>query len=546
MSLNPSQQAAVDSNAPRILCIASPGSGKTRTLVARIQRLINAGVPPAEICVVTFTRNAAREIESRLESPTSLGYCGTLHGLMVRLIERAGDKVTVLDEEQAKDLRRQSAEALGYKGTEKVLDEAEGDVKLIDTFYDSRTYTSSNVAILVIQHFHRMLVANNLWTFDRLLNLEGPVITQAAGFTHLLVDEFQDSADADAAIYEALPIENKFFVGDPRQSIFKFRGGSVENIMSLMNDERCEVHYLNQNYRCGEAICNAANELIGASLDCEMIPATPLDCIVGARCFPTSKDEDNALIARCTAAASGCLGQTAVLVRTNKLVDKYTALLSGAGLRVSRRVQDVQPPDMAKAKKLLAVLNDPENDAVAYWWLKESYGDKKAQSIKLDAQAAGKSINRAFLHLPTEGLDVEAIPEALSRARIGSETIQTVLAACQGAKTVQDVLMTLAGDGEEAKMTDGDVTVSTIHGAKGREWDTVILPAFEQEIIPGVSKSVDVEEERRLAYVAFTRARTTLLISYCRTRPPMYGGGAPVEVKPSQFIREAGLGEDAK
>ena len=95
-------------------------------------------------------------------------------------------------------------------------------------------------------------------------------------------------------------------------------------------------------------------------------------------------------------------------------------------------------------------------------------------------------------------------------------------------------------ENHESEMGSG-VTVTTAHSAKGREWTVVFLPSFEKGIFPTGRKDTDLEEERRLAYVAFTRAKEALHISHCEERVPAWGDRRPQPSEPSQFIKEAGL-----
>ena len=178
---------------------------------------------------------------------------------------------------------------------------------------------------------------------------------------------------------------------------------------------------------------------------------------------------------------------------------------------------------------------------MAYWWLESSEGEQNTSKLKLAAAKAGVSIGR-HIRLSVENLEVQAVPTVLAKAGISVESVNLVgqtIASQVSAPTLSELILLPNEQQQPAEQVSSGVVVTTIHAAKGKEWDSVFLPAFEQEIIPGTRSDLDIEEERRLAYVAATRARNILAISYCNSRKPAW---APErEVIRSQFIREAGL-----
>ena len=266
---NPSQKRAIESARTKTVCIAGPGSGKTATLIERLQWCIDGGANPSGFVVITFTNAAADEIRRRLAERSHLGdclgYCGTLHGFCLRLLQRHGhlldfsDRITVLSEDQAEKMLERCIKEMNYRGAVKHVQEAIArgpDLALVPA--------SPSNADLVAARFFKVLRRSNLVTFDTLLHYARLLLMEngraVKEWTHLFVDEYQDSSDLDADIYERLPVKQWFYVGDGDQGIYSFRGGSVQHLLTLAN-ENC-AFLLEDNYRSVPEICQAADRLI--------------------------------------------------------------------------------------------------------------------------------------------------------------------------------------------------------------------------------------------------------------------------------------------
>lgn len=216
------QQEAVLTTAPHTLCIAGPGSGKTAVLVARIHHLITVAlVPPERIVAITFTNAAARELEKRLsyQGVEGLGYCGTLHGFGLRMLRSAGaglgygSRLSVISPESALELLRTKAAVLGCKMKE-------DDLLALKAKGRPARGTQLTVAETVVATYFDDLAEAGVLDFDLILSEFARLLFIGGEFekyTHLFVDEVQDSSEQDWAIYRRLPMEWKFFVGDPDQ-----------------------------------------------------------------------------------------------------------------------------------------------------------------------------------------------------------------------------------------------------------------------------------------------------------------------------------------
>lgn len=202
MELNIRQKKVVEATENKILCLAAPGSGKTKCLTERVRHLINNGCNPQLIACITFTNMAADEMKKRLGDISNGAFIGTIHSL-------ANNVCTVNGVE-----------------TEKYI---------------------ANV------------------NFDMLLKKALTIPkSKYPKFEHLLIDEFQDTGELEYSFIEKIPTKNFFAVADERQAIYGFKGASDIYLRNLYNDVNCKVYYLNQNYRCAPNILNYAEGLIAS------------------------------------------------------------------------------------------------------------------------------------------------------------------------------------------------------------------------------------------------------------------------------------------
>jgi|GEM_PF-2866474 len=552
-TLSVEQGAAVESTCDNLLMIAGPGSGKTHTLVARTQRLIEQGASPSTMAVITFTNEAANELVKR--AGVQFAYCGTLHGYLLRLLQQFGDRIglretiSVVDkamhEELVKEIQAEcKAKSLPQRDIKVALNKGpqmlsrlqeKGGLDKADTValcYYQRIVQASMLDYDSILHFGRQLI-ENLTPWDIKL-------------LYLFVDEYQDSSTLDDVIYATLPVPEKFFIGDPDQSIYGFRGADVRCILDVSEREEFNTLALEDNYRSDQAITEAAQRLIEHNTNrthkqTRSMSENPGKVEVVS--FPYELDETEYLAKRIMALPDK--NEVAILVRYNAHVEFFRERLKAYGVPMPRIVGTADPKDWNKARLLLSLLCDPENDRLAYSWLVATEGREAADRIKLQALTEYNPINDVVLHLPAiEKVSPEMAAECLARKSISRESIMRVEAAVaalpEGAR-LPELVAALQYDAAPKVEGEG-VTVCTIHGAKGREWDHVFLPAFEQETLPSEAslKAGNVEEDRRLAFVAMTRARHTLTISFSEVRSKQWGRGEEAK-QPSQFIAEAGL-----
>jgi DNA helicase-2/ATP-dependent DNA helicase PcrA len=571
MELNPSQLAAVNSPAPRLLVVAAAGSGKTRVFVERIKRMIADGIDPASIVAITFTNAAAAEIQKRLDATawepravnsithvrpgTTLGFAGTLHSFLLRILQQHGTmiglptRLTVLDEAEAEAMLVKVIADMSYKGTRKSVDEA---VKLgVDHFRSQCRKPETETERVAWEYFFRLLTTGCL-TFDMILSLGLELVKKLATptqgqyqnlrrFEHVCVDEFQDANALDAEIYEALPVKTRFFCGDARQAIYSFRGGDVNVIRAENNREGTTVLELTANYRSGTEIIRAANKLQTDSTP--MVSATGTTGAVTITSHDTAAEEAAAVaqaIKRELAAGTPAI-EVAVLVRTNALAAAFRTVLKDSGIPVRERKQADNPLDWKIARAFIALLTNPESDRLAGKFLELKLGTEKAAQMQREATADFTTINERFLHI--RNVAVADVTTAMVAAGLGRESIGRVRALVEQLDR-NATLLELQGaitelEADNAEETDG-VTVTTIHGAKGKEWEAVFLPAWEEGVFPSSREQSgeELSEARRLAYVAVTRAKSLCAISHASRRNKEWIGQQ--QMTPSRFISELG------
>lgn len=573
------QRAAITTNSPIVLVVAGPGSGKTATLVARVEELLKDGIGAEEIAILTFTNAAAGELQRRLpkvvrsddpekkETPIQLGFIGTLHSFALRMLKEHGapfgygERVAIISPESAADLIESKAKTLGCKKPLKDLLEIKAKGR------PERT-TRMDVANTVVASYYDDLKEAGVVDYDVLLMEFRDMLTSDAPaamsatqtlrnrFACLFVDEVQDSAPIDWEIYRAFPAHAKFYVGDPDQAIYAFRGGSVAEMVQLSKQPDVQVIYLEENFRSCPEVCAAAQHLI--SNNSLRVPKETRAAVLTrgeVSVLPPTANEGEEIgvvarrIQRINQEQPGA--SVAVLTRTNAVADAFRKTLAACSIPVVGREVSQLPRDWPMARAFVELLADPNNDSLAFFYLITLYEKKganpkeareAAHAARRAATAAGKTINAANLHFGRV-VRPESAMEALAGQNVSKEAQAVAVERFRElplGSTLGDLALSLAEVREHVKDGEGDgVRVLTIHGAKGREFDVVFLVGFEDESIPGRAAKIGpeaVEEERRLAYVAMTRARRELVFTTAETRVTKWK--EVVKRTPSRFIAE--------
>jgi DNA helicase-2/ATP-dependent DNA helicase PcrA len=528
--------------------IAGPGSGKTFTLVESVK----ANAPMNVVAVMTFTNGAAHELLKRFDGEVDLAYIGTTHGYCFKLIQRYGDRI-------------------GYRSGEVVLmPEAERIPRILavrdrlgikisqEKLFDPKLSFDPAVAraqLLIMAEYRSLLKQSNLVDFDSILS-EGVALLQidevraAVKLNFLFVDERQDSNGVEHQVFCLIPADHKFFVGDPDQSIYEWRGADPWGLVELTVVEGAQVVKLEWNYRSDRAICHAASMLIAHNerrVHKLVKPVSKEKGGVVVRAFENIYDELEFVAGQVRKVLTVREDPSiAVLFRLNWDVKRSFAYLMNAGLPVTApQLLQQRPHDWERAILLLSLTVSPENEILAERYLKLDHDSKQVERWMLERRAGNlehgiekyiRGMGQSWARLLFQNGVSEGTVDLIRRR---SELLPS---DANLADLIRDLYS--HDDLREPVKEDG-IYIGTMHSAKGREWDVVFLPAFEQGIIPKwngtecATSDPELEQERRLAFVALTRARRIVYVSHCANRKGQWGAEVPMQ--PSMFIKEMGL-----
>jgi superfamily I DNA/RNA helicase len=531
--LDPEQRAAATLPDGPAQIIAPAGSGKTTTLVARLGVLLGRGVPAARICVVTFNREAADELRSRIAArlaPTIPGVSEievrTLHALARQvLLSDGGIGELVADRGPLLRAARRRA-ATGRSPDAPLPDVTELD-GAISALKIEGTPLPDGWAPLV-DDYARQLKRRGACDFDDLVveahrRLEADTRLRATWqqrFSHICVDEFQDVDAAQLGLVRVLaePERNLFVVGDDDQTIYAWRLADVRRILDFSGwypDARRVL--LVTNYRCPGEVVVASSRLVahnrerfakrivaGSPRPPAAGRARPVASILGLAADSPDWPE------RLVAFAADRLGQGGVCIlgRTRSELVAPMLALARAGLPHATRIPI--PLEVPAVRSLVAALAGAPVDAHPF--------------PTLTVLRRSRSWDRAGMS-DDLGEDDHAALDALVGWAAGFRRTDHFLAA------LADAAARLAA----IRTPDAPIELVTVHGAKGREWPTVIVVGFDADHFPNRRALLGardagraLEEERRLAYVALTRATDRLVLVHDPERP-------------SRFLSEAGL-----
>jgi DNA helicase-2/ATP-dependent DNA helicase PcrA len=286
--LTPAQRKAVTHFEGPLLILAGPGSGKTRVITRRVAWLLQQGVRPSNILAITFTNKAAGEMRQRVEVlvPGSRVWISTFHSFGARLLRQYADRLeldrnfTIYDQSDRARIVKMALEDAGIDNAKispdtisAAISKAKNQLLSPDRFAErARDFYEKTVAGLYPIYEKRLRDANAL-DFDDLLYWPALALKHDkelraeldARFRFVLIDEYQDTNQAQYAIARGLSVDNPnlCLVGDPDQSIYKFRGSDIRNILDFERDfPDARVLRLNTNYRSTKAILHAAGHLI--------------------------------------------------------------------------------------------------------------------------------------------------------------------------------------------------------------------------------------------------------------------------------------------
>jgi superfamily I DNA/RNA helicase len=528
-SLDPEQRAAAMLPDGPAQIIAPAGSGKTTTMVARLAVLLSRGVPPERICVVTFNRDAALDLRARVErrlgpsvpAATSIEI-RTLHALARQVLLDAGEGRELVAD-RLPLLRAARRRVLA-------IDDAAGvpEAAVLDTLLSAWKVEGREPppdARPVLEGYAALLAARGTVDFDDLVVRAGELLATdhqlrvrwQSRFLHVCVDEFQDVDAAQLRLVRILaaPEDNLFVVGDDDQTIYAWRLADVRRILRFSADyPTARRVMLATNYRCPRAVVEASARMVSVNRErfAKPIraPASAPHVPDGIRAWSTAAPDWPDAMARLAAVEDAAGRSCCFLARTRSELTPVLLALVRAGVRHATAVPPLVEAEPVRALVDLArASEDPDHPFHVFRRLRTARGWDRAQ-------ASGDL-------LPD---DDHAALDALLGWTAGFVTTDSFTAAYDAARARVQAL----------RDPDAPVELATVHASKGREWETVVLLGFEAERMPNGRSLADAsdperarEEERRLAYVALTRATRQLILAFDRARP-------------SPFLAEMGFG----
>jgi DNA helicase-2/ATP-dependent DNA helicase PcrA len=629
--LNEQQLAAVTAPPGPLLVIAGAGSGKTRTLTYRVAYLLENGIDPRNILLLTFTNKAARQMLDRVANllPVDASglWGGTFHSVGNRMLRRHGSALgfssgfTIMDREDQKDLINSVVASAGIdpkeirfpKGdvlaeifsfvvnTEKPLEELLAEkfpyfLPLLDKIKD------------VQARYDRKKKATNSMDFDDLLEKTLSMLQQHEGiaafyrrqFQFILVDEYQDTNKIQADLVDTLALDHKnvMVVGDDAQSIYSWRGANFQNILEFPKrypDAR--VFKIEMNYRSVPEILEVANAAIAANVQQfhkRLSPTRESNDVKPALVALNDGTEQAQFVAQRILELRDediDLNEIAVLYRAHYHAIELQLELSRRGIPYQitsgirffeqAHIKDVtafircvaNPRDEVAFKRMVKLLPGIGNrNAENLWnaWDRSLHerGEITSWAERLLVMNVSTRAKKAWEQLahtldeiaprgqpnpPSEMITsiVEAIYDDYAKVNFTNyelrrEDLNQLAVFARQFRDVHEFLAQLAlisnVDAEAVPNQTAEkeaVNLSTVHQAKGLEFNTVFIIWLTDGMFPS-SRSLDtrdaIEEERRLFYVAITRARNELYLTFPHMR--LSGGYGDVFQRPSRFLQE--------
>ena len=619
--LNPAQVDAVTHPSGPLLVVAGAGSGKTRVLTRRIAHLVvERGVSPFAILAITFTNKAAGEMKERvaaLVGPVAHDmWVSTFHSACVRILRRDAallgypSRFSIYDQGDAVRLTGYVIRDLGLdvkrypaRAVHSAISAAKNEGRSASGYVEHAAGPYERRIGEVFTEYQARLLKAGAMDFDdllgnavRLLRSQPEVLERYRGrFQHILVDEYQDTNQVqnDLVMLLGSAHRNVCVVGDSDQSIYRFRGADIRNILEF---ERAfpdaTVVVLDQNYRSSQTILDAANAVItrnpGRQPKHLWTDAGPGDRVVRYRA-DDEVDEARWVVGRIRSLhdAGRRWSDMAVFYRTNaqsRAVEEQMVNL-GVSYRViggtrfydRREVRDAlaylklaaNPVDEVAARRVLNVprrgVGDTSVAKVDALAVEGGIGFVAALREAVDAGVSGRAATgiQAFLDLLDHlSGSVDDGPETVLSAALDRsgyldelrsehtiesegrlENLAELVGAASGFDSVDDFLerVGLVADTDDLPDDDddaGQVVLMTMHAAKGLEFPAVFIVGMEDGVFPHLRALGDPDElaeERRLAYVGITRARERLFLSHAWSR--MLHGQTQYN-PPSRFLDE--------
>lgn len=625
--LNDAQRTAVVHTEGPLLIIAGAGSGKTRVLTLRVAYLIRAGVHPSHILALTFTNKAAQEMKERIAHLVGDGtgtrmWAGTFHSIFARILRAEAEQIgytsgfTIYDADDSLAAIKAVMNAMGIsqqvmppQGVRSRISSAKNAMVSYQEYVRKADSIQEKQTGQIYEEYEKRLTQSNAMDFDdlllntiRLFERHDEVLQKyQQRFRYLLVDEYQDTNRAQyiAVSMLAKAYRNLCVVGDDAQSIYRWRGADIRNILDFQKDyAEAVVVRLEQNYRSTKTILSAADGVIKNNRK-QLVKTLWTDNPEGEKitllACRDDREEADAIVRtlreRITR-SNYTYKDAAVLYRTNaqsqSLEDALRRsnlpyhIVSGVSFYKRKEVKDtlsylrllVNPAD---SESVMRVINEPTRGIGATSLQRIAEWAQQRNVAMFDAlREVGMipNVQKRTVTAVLEFVDLidrhralleELSPSSLAQSYIEAtgmmqqykqldteesrdrwNNIDRVLSHIAETQEHDETLtlatyieqIALLSDADDPQLGNNRVALMTMHAAKGLEFPLVVIAGLEQGLFPLAKAELDMneqEEERRLFYVGITRARQQLVLAYAERR---YRFGELVFNRPSMFLSE--------
>ena len=584
--LNDRQIEAVKSTEGPVLILAGAGSGKTKALTHRIAYMIASGIAAENILAVTFTNKAAGEIKQRVAKllghssfiirHSSLPTMGTFHSVCLKMLRQDIGEIgyarnfVIYDTDDTVSLMKELMLAQGLdtkkynpKGILGRISELKSELVTPADFDAKATEYYEQIVAMLYREYQENLKHGNALDFDdlivlcvQLLQKHSDVLKKYQNiFKYILVDEYQDTNHAQYvwANLLAKAHRNLAVVGDDSQSIYMFRKADIRNILDFEKDyPEAKVILLEQNYRSTQTILDAANHIIKNNKHQKhknLWTDNHEGALINVKEASGNREESEYVVENLKPGST-------ILYRTHaqsRAIEETLIrhglpyrILGGLKFYERREIKDiiaylrliVNPSDSVSFRR---ICNTPPRGLGPVALEKKTEPYKKFEAIMEELRAKSQEVPLgSLLRFLIKKIDLELYLRNKSvEGEERWENVKELLTAVQG-KTLEQFLEEVALIQETDKLDSEKSTINlmTIHSAKGLEFPVVFVVGMEEGIFPHARSLLDpaqMEEERRLCYVAVTRAQHELHLTFCRQR--MLYGSTQMN-QPSRFIFE--------
>lgn len=626
MALNEMQQLAVDTTEGPLLILAGAGSGKTTVLVNRVEHIISSRLAtPWQVLAITFTNKAAGELRERLVN--AIGdeandiWAYTFHSCCSRILRRFGERIgytnhfTIYDTDDSRRVMKQCQKQLGiedklinHKSILAEISRAKDSLISPDEYKQTsqNDFRKSKIAECY-EMYQKELKKSDAMDFDDIIFNTVKLLEEnedvrdlyQTQFKYVMVDEYQDTNHAQYVLTSLLAdkYKNICVVGDDDQSIYRFRGATIENILSFENHYKgAKVIRLEENYRSTQNILDGANAVISHNKNRKgktlFTRSGSGDKIVYKTVMSESEESQYIIDEIIKNVNNGMkYSDHAILYRMNAQSRNLEVMLTKSGIshRIIGGHRFFDRKEIKDIVSYLAVINNPSDNVRLQRIInvpKRAIGDtmfanvleiaaglgmsafevcERADEFQKTSRSASKLMGftkmiRDFQECIEDGMGLnDLLQEVLEKTKYLDflhEDIETYDDRVNNIKELSSMFIKYEEESEDANISefledvalisdidsyneDEDaVVLMTLHSAKGLEFPVVFIPGMEEGIFPGnqsMFSEEDLEEERRLAYVGITRAKKKLYLISSQQRM-LYGQTS--RNMPSRFLRE--------